>query len=85
LRLRIYHPHWHQWTLNFSNSSKDERGEFLDLESFLDARSYYASSYCNSVPMPAALNRHFPTTAAKPGVNWIATDTRINDESNQSN
>jgi len=98
LSLRIYNPHSHQWTLNFANSSdgtlaqptigefKDGRGEFLDQESFKGRMILLRFVILQLTPDACRFEQAFSDDGGKTWeVNWIATDTRIKDESNQSN
>lgn len=98
LSLRIYNPHSHQWTLNFANSKdgdlaqptvgefKDGRGEFLDQESFKGRRILLRFVISQLTPDSCRFEQAFSDDGGKTWkVNWIATDTRIKDESNKSN
>jgi len=94
LSLRLYNPQSHQWSLNFSSSSvgtlstptigefKVGRGEFVDQE-MLDGRAILVRFVMSDITADSA---HFEQAFSHDGgrtweVNWIATDTRIKDES----
>ncbi len=90
LSLRLYNPHSHQWSLNFSNSSigtlssptigdfKNGRGEFFDQED-LDGRSIFVRFIISDITPDSV---HFEQSYSSDGgknweANWIATDTRV--------
>jgi hypothetical protein len=92
LSLRLYDPTARQWSLDFANSSggiltppivgefKNGRGEFYDQEKFGD-RTILARFVISDI---TANSCHFEQAFSDDGghtweVNWIATDTRIND------
>ena len=94
LSLRLYNPESHQWSLNFANSAvgslsqptvgefKNGRGEFLDQES-LNGRAILVRFVVSDITANSA---HFEQSFSDDGgktweVNWIATDTRLPDES----
>lgn len=98
LSLRLYNPVSHQWTLNFANRSdgvlgqpsigefKDGRGEFFDQESFKGRMVLVRFVISQLRPDSCSFQQAFSDDAGKTWeVNWIATDIRINDESNKSN
>jgi len=97
LSLRLYDPQSHQWSLNFANSSggslsqptiggfKDGRGEFFDQET-LNGRAILVRFVISDVTPNSA---HFEQSFSEDGgktweVNWIATDTRVKDGSEQA-
>src|SRR5882724_662244 len=97
LSLRLYDPQSHQWGLNFANSSggslnqptiggfKDGRGEFFDQET-LNGRAILVRFVISDVTPNSA---HFEQSFSEDGgktweVNWIATDTRVKDGSEQA-
>jgi hypothetical protein len=98
LSLRIYNPHSHQWTLHFANSKdgvlaqptigefKNGRGEFLDRESFKGRMILLRFVILQLTPDSCRFEQEFSDDGGKTWeANWIATDTRIKDESNKSN
>jgi hypothetical protein len=94
LSLRLYDPQSHQWSLNFSNSSsgsmspptigefKNGRGEFFDQET-LDGRAILVRFVISDItPTSCHFEQAFSDDGGKTWeVNWIATDTRANDDS----
>jgi hypothetical protein len=98
LSRRLYNPQSHQWTLNFANRNegvlgqptvgefKDGRGEFFDQESFKGRVVLVRFVISQLSPDSWSFEQAFSEDAGKTWeVNWIATDTRIKDESNKSN
>ncbi|MCU1298915.1 MAG: hypothetical protein JWO91_3193 [Acidobacteriaceae bacterium] len=97
LNLRLYNPQSHQWSLNFSNSNggtlsqptigefKDGRGEFFDQET-LNGRAIYVRFVISRItPDSCRFEQAFSDDGGKTWeVNWIATDTRVKDESDQA-
>ena len=97
LSLRLYNPQSHQWSLNFSNSSggtlsqptvgefKDGRGEFFDQETF-DGRAILVRFVISNItPNSCRFEQAFSNDGGTSWeVNWIATDTRINDETDKA-
>jgi hypothetical protein len=97
LSLRLYNPQSHQWSLNFSNSNggtlsqptigefKDGRGEFFDQET-LNGRAIYVRFVISGItPDSCRFEQAFSDDGGKTWeVNWIATDTRVKDESDQA-
>jgi hypothetical protein len=90
LSLRLYNPHSHQWSLNFSNSRvgtlssptigefKSGRGEFFDQED-LDGRSIFVRFVISDITPDSV---HFEQSYSSDGgksweANWIANDTRV--------
>ncbi len=96
LSLRLYNPQSHQWSLNFSNSNdgtmaqptiggfKDGRGEFFDQEP-LNGRAIYVRFVIVGITANSCrFEQAFSDDGGKTWeVNWIATDTRVNDESDK--
>jgi hypothetical protein len=97
LNLRLYNPQSHQWSLNFSNSNggtlsqptvgefKEGRGEFFDQET-LNGRAIYVRFVVSGItPDSCRFEQAFSDDGGKTWeVNWIATDTRVKDESDQA-
>ncbi len=94
LNLRLYEPQSGRWSLNFANSTdgkltqptvgqfKDGRGEFYDQET-LNGRAIFVRFVISDI---TAISCRFEQAFSDDGgktweVNWIATDTRIHDES----
>jgi hypothetical protein len=94
LSLRLYNPQTRQWSLNFANSNggslstptigdfKNGRGEFYDQET-LDGRAILVRFVISDITKNSC---HFEQAFSDDGgktweVNWVATDTRITDES----
>jgi hypothetical protein len=94
LSLRLYNPQSRQWSLNFSNSSggsisqptigqfKNGRGEFFDQET-LNGRAIYVRFVISDItPNSCRFEQSFSEDGGKTWeVNWIAIDTRLQDES----
>ncbi len=97
MSLRLYNPTARQWSLNFASSSggiltqptvgefKNGRGEFYDQEKFND-RTILVRFVISHI---TANSCHFEQAFSDDGgktweVNWIATDTRVNQDSAQS-
>jgi hypothetical protein len=92
LSLRLYSPESHQWSLNFSNSGagtlsqptigefKDGRGEFFDQET-VNGRAVIVRFVISDItPSSCRFEQAFSDDGGKTWeVNWIATDTRVND------
>ena len=97
LSLRLYNPDSHQWSLNFANSKggtlsqpavgafKNGRGEFFDQET-LNGRAIYARFIISDItPTSCRFEQAFSDDGGKTWeINWIATDTRIKDESDRT-
>jgi hypothetical protein len=98
MSLRLYNPTARQWSLNFASSGgglltqptvgefKNGRGEFYDQEKFND-RMILVRFVISDI---TANSCHFEQAFSDDGghsweVNWIATDTRIPEDSAQSN
>jgi hypothetical protein len=97
LNLRLYNPQSHQWSLNFANSNggtmsqptigefKNGRGEFFDQET-LNGRAIYVRFVISDItPNSCRFEQAFSDDGGKTWeVNWIATDTRVKDESDKT-
>ena len=97
LNLRLYNPQSRQWSLNFSNSNggtlsqptigefKDGRGEFYDQET-LNGRAIYVRFVISGItPDSCRFEQAFSDDGGKTWeVNWIATDTRVKDETDRA-
>jgi hypothetical protein len=97
LSLRLYNPEAHQWNLSYANSAsgtlgipatvgefKNGRGEFFDSEPF-NGRNILVRQVWSDI---TANSCHFEQSFSEDGgrtweVNWIATDTRFDDEANK--
>ena len=94
LSLRLYNPQSRQWSLNFANSNggslstptigefKNGRGEFYDQETF-NGRAIFVRFVISDITENSC---HFEQAFSDDGgktweVNWVATDTRLMDES----
>lgn len=94
LNLRLYNPEPRQWSLNFANSSggslsqptigefKNGRGEFYDQET-LNSRAILVRFVISDItPGSCRFEQAFSDDGGKTWeVNWIATDTRVENES----
>jgi hypothetical protein len=97
LNLRLYNPQSHQWSLNFANSKsgtlspptigefKNGRGEFFAQET-LNGRAILVRFVISDItPDSCRFEQAFSDDGGKTWeVNWIATDTRVKDESNKA-
>ena len=97
LSLRLYNPQSHQWSLNFANSNggtlsqptigefKNGRGEFFDQETLNDRAIFVRFVISGITPDSCHFEQAFSNDGGKTWeVNWIATDTRVKDESDQA-
>ena len=96
LNLRLYNPESHQWSLNFANSKvgslsqptigefKNGHGEFFDQET-LDGRVILVRFVVSDItPSSCRFEQAFSDNGGKSWeINWVATDTRVNDESDK--
>jgi hypothetical protein len=96
LNLRLYNPQSHQWSLNFASSKggtlspptigefKNGRGEFFAQET-LNGRAILVRFVISDItPDSCRFEQAFSDDGGKTwDVNWIATDTRVKDESNK--
>lgn len=94
LSLRLYNPETRQWSLNFSNSVsgtlsqptigefKNGRGEFYDQET-LNGRAIFVRFIISDItPNSCHFEQAFSDDGGKTWeVNWIATDTRVKNDS----
>jgi hypothetical protein len=94
LSLRLYNPEAHQWSLNFANANggglsqptiggfKNGRGEFFDQET-LNGRAILVRFVISDITADSCrFEQAFSDDGGKTWeVNWIATDTRVKDES----
>jgi hypothetical protein len=97
LNLRLYNPESNQWSLHFAGSSggalnqptigefKNRRGEFFDQET-LNGRAILVRFVISDItPDSCRFEQAFSEDGGKTWeVNWIATDTRVKDESDES-
>jgi hypothetical protein len=97
LNLRLYNPESHQWSLNFDGSSggslsqpaigefKNGRGEFFDQE-MLNGRAIFVRFVISDItPGSCRFEQAFSEDGGETWeVNWIATDTRVKDESDEA-
>jgi hypothetical protein len=97
LNLRLYNPQSHQWSLNFANSNggtmfpptigefKNGRGEFYDQETLNDRAIFVRFIISVITPDLCRFEQAFSEDGGKTWeVNWIATDTRVKDASDQT-
>jgi hypothetical protein len=97
LNLRLYNPQSHQWSLNFASSRdgtfgpptigefKNGRGEFYDQEVFNGRAIFVRFVITDITPSSCRFEQAFSTDGGRTWeVNWIATDTRVNDESHKT-
>jgi len=97
LNLRLYNPDSHQWSLNFAGSSggalsqptigefKNGHREFFDQET-LNGRAIFVRFVISDITSDSC---RFEQAFSEDGgrtweVNWIATDTRVKDESDRA-
>jgi hypothetical protein len=98
LSLRLYDPHAHQWSLNAASSRsgtlgvptvgefKNARGEFFDTEPFNGKSILVRNVWSDITPNSCRFEQSFSPDGGKTWeVNWIATDTRMRDESDRTN
>jgi hypothetical protein len=97
LSLRLYNPQSHQWSLNFANSNsgimaqptigefRNGRGEFFDQET-LNGRAILVRFVISGItPDSCRFEQAFSDDGGRTWeVNWIATDTRVEDESDKA-
>jgi hypothetical protein len=97
LSLRLYNPQSRQWSLNFANSNggslgqptvgefKNGRGEFFDQEPFNGRTILVRNVLSDITPNSYRFEQAFSDDGGKTWEgNWVATDTRVQDESNGS-
>ena len=97
LSLRLYDPQSHQWSLYYASSKggtlsvpavgefKNGRGELFDTEPF-NGRNILVRNVWSDITSSSC---HFEQAFSDDGgktweVNWVTTDTRVNDESNKA-
>lgn len=94
LSLRLYNPQSRQWSLNFASVKggvmttptigefKNGRGEFFSQETFNDRAIFVRFVISDITPNSCRFEQSFSSDGGKTWeVNWIATDTRLKDES----
>jgi hypothetical protein len=94
LSLRLYNPQSRQWSLNFANSGagtmsqptigefSNGRGEFFDQEPFNGRTIFVRNVFTDITPNSYRFEQAFSEDGGKTwGINWIATDTRMPDDS----
>jgi hypothetical protein len=94
LSLRLYDPEAHQWSLNTASSRagtlgvptvgkfRNGRGEFFDTETFNGKSILVRNVWSDITPNSCHFEQSFsPDGGETWEVNWVATDTRIRDES----
>ena len=97
LNLRLYNPQSRQWSLNFASirdgtfgppsigEFKNGRGEFYDQETFNGRAIFVRFVISDITPASCRFEQAFSVDGGKTWeVNWIATDTRVNDESHKT-
>jgi hypothetical protein len=97
VNLRLYNPQSHQWSLNFASSRdgtfgppaigefKKGRGEFYDQETFNGRAIFVRFVIRDITPVSCKFEQAFSGDGGKTWeVNWIATDTRVKDESHKT-
>jgi hypothetical protein len=97
LSLRLYNPQAHQWSLNFANSRagtlsqptigefKNGRGEFFDQETYNGRTIFVRFIISDITPNSCHFEQAFSDDGGKTWeVNWIATDTRMKEESDKT-
>jgi hypothetical protein len=93
ISVRLYNPAAHQWSLNFANSAagvfstptvgefKNGRGEFYDMEELGGRMILVRNVWSDITPTSGHFEQAFSDDGGKTWeVNWIATDTRVKDE-----
>ena len=94
LSLRLYNPQSQQWSLNFANSKdgimgvptvgefKNGRGEFYDQETIHGRVMLVRNIWSDITPTSCHFEQAFSDDGGKTWeINWIATDTRLTNES----
>lgn len=97
LSLRLYNPQARQWSLNAANVKggtfgvptvgefKNGRGEFFDTEEFNGRNILVRNVWTDITSTSCRFEQSFSTDGGKSWeVNWIATDTRVKDESDKT-
>lgn len=93
LNLRLYNPQSHQWSLNFANVKggtlsvptvgefQNGRGEFYDQEEFNGRMILVRNIWMDITANSCRFEQAFSDDGGKTWeTNWIAVDTRVNDE-----
>ena len=94
LSLRLYNPESHQWSLNYANSRqgvmdvpatigefKNGRGEFYDMELINGRNTLVRNLWSDITPTSCRFEQAFSQDAGKTWeANWIATNTRIEND-----
>jgi len=97
LSLRLYNPQSHQWSLYYASSKsgalsmpatvgefKNGRGEFFDMELINGRNTLVRNVWSDITPNSCHFEQAFSIDEGKTWeVNWITTDTRVNDDSTQ--
>jgi len=94
MSLRLYNPDAHQWNLTYASSQsgilsqpasgafKNGRGEFIDTEPFNGKNILVRQIWSDITPTSCHFEQAFSEDGGKTWeLNWIATDTRVSDES----
>jgi hypothetical protein len=97
LSLRLYNPESRQWSLNFANINggtmgpatigefRNGRGEFFDQEPFNGRTILVRNVFTDFTPSSYRFEQAFSADGGKTWeVNWIATDARMKDESEEA-
>jgi len=97
LSLRLYNPQSRQWSLNFASINggvmtaptigefKNGRGEFYNQETYNERAIFVRFVISDITPNSCHFEQAFSDDGGKTWeVNWIATDTRVKDESNKA-
>jgi hypothetical protein len=99
LSLRLYNPQSHQWSLYYAGSKsgalsmpatigefKNGHGEFFDMELINGRNTLVRNVWSDITPNSCHFEQAFSIDEGKTWeVNWITTDTRVNDDSTQQN
>jgi hypothetical protein len=97
MSLRFYNPESHQWSLNFANRNsgtlsppaigefRNGRGEFFDQETLRGRAILVRFVISDITPNSCHFEQAFSDDGGKTWeVNWMATDTRVKDKSEQA-
>jgi hypothetical protein len=97
LSLRLYNPETRQWNLTYASGQggtlsvassgefKNGRGEFLDTEPFNGKNILVRQVWSDMTPSSCHFEQAYSEDGGKTWeVNWIATDTRVSDESDKA-
>jgi hypothetical protein len=93
----LYNPAAHQWNLTYAKSEggilspptsgafKNGRGEFIDTEPFNGKNILVRQTWSDITPTSCHFEQAFSEDGGKTWeLNWIATDTRVSDESDKA-